>query len=87
VAQSPLFTYYADIESFIDRLSSMGAMDWAEALTSAMNSGSTSGEVLQNIGVVLRDFAQSPDAGGFGVDDEVSRLEAEGRSLWNGGRK
>ena len=87
MAQTPLYTYYEDVESLSDRLSSTGAKDWAEALITGMRGSSTSGEVLQNIGVVLRDLAQSPDAERFGVEEEVGRLETEGRSLWNGDSK
>jgi hypothetical protein len=61
MAQTPLSSYYEGIEALSDRLFSAGALDWAEALTAAMRSGSTSGEILSNTGVVLRNLAESPD--------------------------
>ncbi len=84
VTQTPLSAYYEGIEALSDRLFSAGALDWAEALTAAMRDGSTSGEILSNTGVVLRNLAESPELGRCKVEEAVARLETECQSLWNG---
>jgi hypothetical protein len=82
MAQSPLSSYYEGIEALSDRLFSAGALDWAEALTAAMRSGSTSGEILSNTRLVLRNLAESTDVERCKVEEEVARLEVECQSLW-----
>lgn len=85
MTQTRLSAYYQGIEALSDRLFSAGALDWAEALTAAMRGGSTSGEILSNTGVVLRNLAESPDLERCKVEEEVARLRIECESLWNGG--
>ncbi len=85
VTQTPLYAYYEGIEALSDRLVTAGALDWAEALTAAMRSGSTSGEILSNTGVVLRNLAESPDLMRCRIEEEVARLQIECEHLWNGG--
>ena len=87
MAETPLFTYYEEIEALIQRLSSVGAEDWAESLTTALRGGTTSGEILSSTGVVLRDLAESPDARHYKVEDEVIRLQTECHSLLDGSIK
>lgn len=84
MASSPLFAYYEGIDRLSEQLASEGAHQWAEALTTAIRGGSTSGEILSNTGVVLRDLAQSPDVGRYNVDEEVARLERDCQALWEG---
>lgn|GEM_PF-6899689 len=87
MAQTRLFTYYEGIETLGHRLPLVGAQDWAEALTAAIRGGSTSGEILSNTGAILRDLAESTDAGSYNVEEEVTRLQTECHSLWNGDTK
>jgi hypothetical protein len=85
VTPTPLSTFYEGIEALSDRLFSAGALDWAEALTAAKRGGSTSGEILSSIGIVLRNLAESPELRRCQVEEEVARLQVECESLCNGG--
>jgi hypothetical protein len=72
---TPLFVYYEGIDALSEHLASVGGRDWAEALTNAKRGGSTSGEILSNTGVVLRDLAESPDLRRYDVDGSGSTSE------------
>ena len=87
VALSPLFAYYEGIDRLSDQLTAVGAHDWADALTRAIRGGFTSGEILSNAGVVLRDLARSPDVERYNVEEEVTRLQGECRALWDGANR
>lgn len=80
---TPLFAYYEGIDTLSEHLASVGAHAWAEALTNAKRGGSTSGEILSNTGVVLRDLAESEDVRRYQVEGEVARLQSECKTLWN----
>ena len=80
---TPLYAFYEGIDTLSEHLASAGAHDWAEALTNAIRVGSTSGEILSNAGVVLRDLAESEDVRRFQVEGEVARLQSECKTLWN----
>jgi hypothetical protein len=66
-----LFEFYGTIADLADRLRLIGRGDDGKALNDAVRGGSTSGEILTNVGVVLRDMRDVP--AGFRSDLEASR--------------
>jgi hypothetical protein len=66
-----------------DSLAAEGLDPWSRELLTAERSASTSGEVLDNVSVVLRRLSESNELQGDELRKEVREALEEGSRIWN----
>lgn len=80
-----MLPFYDRLERLRDSLVAAGLDLWSRELLDAERSASTSGEVLDNVSVVLRKLQASNDMQDDELREEVRAALAEGSRIWNSG--
>ncbi len=75
--------YYDSLENLRDLLVDRGLPDLARELLTAERSASTSGEAINNTGVVLRRILESTDVTETALRAELTHTLTLGQSLWD----